>query len=178
MLAAKFCEQLEGFVERCCGSAIGAIDFIDHDDRANASLQRFFKYKSSLWHRAFCRIDQKQCTIRHTDDPLNLATEVGVTWRIDQVDFHAAILDCNVFGENRNPAFPFQVVRIEDALTAKFGDSVLAALAQQAIDKRRFAMVNVGNDDDVSDIFSTQGYDSLFDGNGMGRVATAENPKF
>ena len=87
-------------------------------------------------------------------------------------------MDRNVFGENRNPTFPFQVARIKDAITAKLRDSVLAALAQQAIDKRRFAMVNVGNDDDVSDIFSTQGYDSLFDGNGMGRVATQKTLDF
>jgi hypothetical protein len=109
-----------------------------------------------LWHRPLGCVDQNQRTIGHTDDTFDLATKVGVAWCINQIDFHTAVMDRDVLCQNRDPTLTFQIVAIQNAFTTQFGISVLATLAQQAINQGCFAMVDVGNNDDVTDVFAAQ----------------------
>ena len=63
---------------------------------------------------------------------------------------HALIIDRQILGQNRDAPFLFQVVRVHDA----FGDVLVGrestCLMQQLIDERSLAVVDVGNDGDVS----------------------------
>jgi hypothetical protein len=65
-------------------------------------------------------------------------------------------MDRNVLGENRDATFTFQVVGVKDPFPLEFGGPVLAALPQQAIHKRGFAVIDVSNDDNVSNVVTTQ----------------------
>src|SRR5690606_21998959 len=85
----------------------------------------------------------------------DLATEVGVTGSVDQIDLHAAVVDRDILSENRNPALTLQIVAVENPL-AEFGLTVLAALPQQTVDQRRLAVVDVGDNNNVADIFAAQ----------------------
>ena len=50
------------------------------------------------------------------------------------------------------PALALQVVRVEDAIADELAGAELAALAQQAIDERRLAVIDVGDDGDITNV--------------------------
>ena len=75
-----------------------------------------------------------------------------MAWRVDEVDLRPLPLDGDVLREDRDATFLFQVVGVEDPLTGKLAGPKLAALPQQAVDERRFAVVDVGDDGEVTDI--------------------------
>jgi hypothetical protein len=60
-----------------------------------------------------------------------------------------------VFGQNRDPALALQVAGVHHTLRYRLVFAEYTALMQQAVDKRRLAMVNVGNDCNIPDIFSS-----------------------
>ena len=128
--------------------------------------------KSCLRHRPFGGIDQHQTTVSHFYDPFDFATKVRVAGCVDQVDLHALVRDRNVLGKNCDPTFAFQVVRIEDPFALQFVVAELTALSKQAINEGGFAVINVGDDDNVSNVGAAQRNDSEYEssGNGSGRV--------
>ena len=71
--------------------------------------------------------------------------------RVDDVDVHVAIADGAVFGKNGDAAFAFQVIGIHDALGHAFVRGKGAGLAQQLVDQRGLAVVDVGDDGDIAD---------------------------
>jgi hypothetical protein len=78
-----------------------------------------------------------------------------VTWGIDQIDFDPLVIQGDVLREDRNTAFAFQIVAVEDPLALKLRIAVLTALFEQAIDHGGFAVVDVCNDNDVSNVLSS-----------------------
>ena len=59
------------------------------------------------------------------------------------------------------PRSPLQIVGIEDAVARELRVAKLAALTQQGIDQRRFAVVDVCNDGDIADIGASHGISEL-----------------
>ena len=102
--------------------------------------------------RAFKRIDQNQRSVGHAEDSLDLATEVGVAWRVHDVDLHALVVHRDVLRENCDAAFAFEVIRVEDAILRQLRITELATLLEQRVNKRRLAVVNVRDDGDVANI--------------------------
>ena len=88
----------------------------------------------------------------------NDVIRVGVAGRVDNVNFHSAVAEGDVLGEDRDPAFFLQIVAVEDAVPLKLALAELAALAQHAIDQRRLAVVHVGDDDDVSYVVAAHAF--------------------
>ena len=78
-----------------------------------------------------------------------------MTRGVDQVDLHALVLDRNILRKNRNAAFFFKIVAVEDASTLKLRIAILTALLEQTIDHRGFAVVDVSDDDNISDVVAT-----------------------
>ncbi len=157
-------EQVEGGVDHVVGPRTGAVDLVDHDDRLEAERQRLLGDEARLRHRAFDRIDQQQHAVDHRQHAFDLAAEVGVARGVDDVDVRALPLDGAVLGQDGDAAFAFEVVAVHHAL----GDLLVlaegAALAQQLVDQRGLAMVDVGDDGDVADLrvmlFSLAGWGS------------------
>ena len=89
--------------------------------------------------------------IHHRQDALDLAAEVGVAGRVDDVDAGVLPVDRGRLGQDGDAALLFEVVGIHDAL----GDALVVAegagLLQQLVDEGRLAMVDVRDDRDVAD---------------------------
>ena len=150
-------EQVEHFVEHFGGARVGAVDLVDDDDRLEAERERLAGDELGLRHRPFGGVDQQDDAVDHRQDALDLAAEIGVAGRVDDVDVgdialpHPAIRR-GAFGEDGDPALFFEVVRIHrplfDALVVAEG----ARLAEKLIDERGLAMIDVGDDRHVTQV--------------------------
>jgi hypothetical protein len=93
--------------------------------------------------------------VRHLQRPFHFAAKIRVAGRVDDVDLHSLVRQGDVLGEDRDPPFAFKIVRIENALPLQLRFAEQPALPQQGIDQRGLAVVNVGDDGDVSDVLAT-----------------------
>ena len=74
--------------------------------------------------------------------------------RIDKIDFHAAIRECCVLGQNGDAAFPFQGKRVHHPLGYLFIVPKGAALFEQGVNKGGFTMIDMSDNGDVSNILT------------------------
>ena len=87
-----------------------------------------------------------------TEKQLDFPAEVGVARRVDDVDVGALPLDGAVLGQDRDAALALDVVAVHHALGHLLVLAKGAALAQQLVDERGLAVVDVGDDGDVADL--------------------------
>jgi hypothetical protein len=73
-----------------------------------------------------------------------------VAWCVDEIDLDAAPLHCRSLRQDGDSAFAFLVVVVHDALDHRLMGGKGSRLAQQFIDQRGLAMVNVRDDRDVA----------------------------
>ena len=73
---------------------------------------------------------------------------------IDDVDLDAVIIHRCILGENRDAALSLNIVGIHDAIHNLLIGAEHAALPQQLVHERGLAVVNMGDDCDVSHIRS------------------------
>ena len=59
-------------------------------------------------------------------------------------------MDRGVLGENRDPALALEFVAVHGAFSNAFVGAERATLVQQGVDQRGFAVVDVGDDGDVT----------------------------
>ena len=115
------------------GPRIAAVDLVDQHDRPQAQAQRLAEHELGLRQRAFGGVDQQDHTVDHRQDPFDLAAEVGMARRIDDVDARALPHDRGRLGKNGDSALTLEVVGVHGA----FGDLLIvakgAALLQQAV---------------------------------------------
>ena len=132
------------------GRASALVDLVDADDRLEPDLQRLADHELGLRHRPFGGVDEHDRAVDHRQDALDLAAEIRVARRIDDVDAHVLPNDRSRLGENGDAALALEVVRIHDPL----GDALIVAerarLLQKPVDERRLAVVDVGDDRDVT----------------------------
>ena len=149
---AQVGEQVEHVVQRLVGLGCGLVDLVQHDDRAQAQGKRLGGHELGLGHRAFGRIDQQADAVDHRQDAFDLAAEIGVAGRVDDVDARALPFDRGCLGQNGDAAFAFDVVAVHRA----FRDGLVVAegprLTQQLVHQGGFAVVDVSDDGDVADI--------------------------
>ena len=117
-------------------------------------LERLRHHEFGLRQRAFGGVDQHQRAVHHVEDALDLAAEIGVARRIDDVDAGVLPLHRGGLGQNGDAALALQIVGIHRALDHALVFTVGAGLLQQAIDQRGLAVVDVGDDGDVAKVHS------------------------
>src|SRR5690606_8315809 len=93
---------------------------------------------------------------------LDLAAEVRVSGRVDDVDAVALPGDGGVLGQDRDATFLLLVVAVHHALGEHGAFGERARLLEQAVDEGGLAVVDVGDDGDVAEAFDGH------DGNGQG----------
>ncbi len=150
-------EQFEHFVNDFMQAGVGPVDLVDDHDGPQPALERLREDKSRLRHGPFGGIDQHQAAIGHAEHTLDLAAEIGVAGRVDDVDLHPFVGNGDILGEDRDAAFAFQIVGVEDLLADELGVAEPPALAQHAIDQARLAVIDVCDDGDVSYIGAAHG---------------------
>ena len=151
-------EQVEALVDDFARPRVGLVDLVDADDRPQADLQRLADDELGLRHRPFGGVDQHDRAVDHRQDALDLAAEIGVAGRVDDVDAHVLPHHRGRLGEDGDAALALEVVGVHHPL----GDALVlaegAGLLQQPIDQRRLAVVDVGDDGDVSQLHAGPGF--------------------
>ncbi|MPN60618.1 hypothetical protein SDC9_208347 [bioreactor metagenome] len=71
---------------------------------------------------------------------------------VDHVDLGVAVFDADVFRKDGDAAFALQVVAVEKALGDDFIFAEDFSLPHDLVDQRGLAVVNVGDDCDVSQV--------------------------
>jgi hypothetical protein len=102
-------KQFVDLVDYFFGPRILAIDFIDHGDCGQPRLQSFAQDESRLRQASFGGVDQEHYAVNHLQNALDLAAEVGVAGRIDDIDFVIAVTHGSVFGHDRDAALTLKV---------------------------------------------------------------------
>ena len=130
LLATEFEHQFKGFIQHLHWTSVGPIDLIDHDDRLEPTLQGLAKHESGLRERTFRGIDQQQCPVGHLQNAFDFAAKVGVARSVDDVDLHSLVGEGDVLSGDRDAAFFFQVVAVQDAFFTQLAVAKLAALTE------------------------------------------------
>ena len=117
-------------------------------------LERLAQHEAGLRQRALGRVDEQQHAVDHRQPALDLAAEVRVPGRVDDVELRVAVLDRGVLGEDRDALLALEVHRVHDAVVDVLVGAEGAGLPQHRVDQRRLAVVDVGDDRDVAQVVS------------------------
>ena len=150
---AKFVKEIEGGVDHVIGTGTRAVNLVDHDDGLEAQGQRLARDEAGLRHGAFYRVHQQQHAVDHRQHTFHLTTKVGVAGRINDVDVGALPFHGAVFRQDGDATLTLDVVAVHHPFGDFFVLAEGATLAQQLVHHRGFAMVDVGDDGDVADLF-------------------------
>ena len=77
--------------------------------------------------------------------------------RVDDVDLHVAALHRRVLGQDRDALLTLKIAEIHHALCDVLVLPERAGLPEHCVDERRLAMVDVGDDGDVAQVFPEDG---------------------
>ena len=152
VVGAERGEEVEHLVERAVGLGVGLVDLVQHHDGPQPEGQRLGGDELRLRHRPLGRVDEQHDAVHHRQDPLHLAAEVGVAGRVHDVDSRAPPLDRGALGEDGDAPLALEVVRVHRPLGDSLILAVAARLLQQLVDQRGLAMVDMGDDGDVSQV--------------------------
>ena len=146
-------EKLEDLVEDLVRPRVLAVDLVDDDDRFEIQIERLLQDELCSGKRPFGGVHEKQNAVHHRQRPLHLAAEIGVAGRVDDVDLDPLVMHGGVLGQDRDPAFAFEVVRIHDPRDQLLVLAERPRLAQHMVHKRRLAVINVRDNGDVPNVF-------------------------
>ena len=149
---AQVGHEVQAVVVGLLGVGARTIDLVDDDHDLKAGVDSVTQHEAGLGHGALKGVDQQQGAVGHTQHALDLAAEVGVARGVDDVDLNVLVLDRDVLGENRNAALALLVVGIQDAVLDLLVGTEGVRGTQELVDHRRLAVVDVGDDGDVSQI--------------------------
>ena len=112
--------------------------------------ERLRQHVAGLGQRAFGGVDEQQHPVDHRERTLDLAAEVRVAGRVDEVDLRVPPGDRRGLGQDRDAALALLVVRVHDAIDERLVGAEHAGGAQHRVDERGLPMVDVGDERDVS----------------------------
>ena len=164
---AEVDHEVEYLVDDLVRPGVRAVDLVHDDDRLETELERLAQDETGLRHRPLGRVHHEENRVHHLEDALDLAAEIAVAGRVDDVDLRPVVVDGRVLREDRDPALFLEVVAVHDPFGG--GDSLVRTerpgLLEQAVHERRLAVVDVGNDRDVPE----GGHGNLLSECGAGR---------
>ncbi len=134
------------------GARVGAVHLVDDDDGLQAHLQRLGDDELGLRQRTFGGVHQHQRAVHHVENAFDLAAEIGVAGRIDDIDAGVLPDHRGRLGQNGDAALALEVVGIHGAFDHALVLAVRARLLQQPVDQGGFAVVDVRDDGDVAKI--------------------------
>jgi len=150
-------KQVVDLAQGSLGVGVLAVHLVDHDDDAQPDLERLAEDEARLRHGSFRGIDQQEAAVGHVQDPLDLASEVRMARRVDDVDGHVAVADGCVLGEDGDALLALEVVGVHDQRADVLVVSEGVALLEKRIDQRRLAVVDVRDDRHVADVVAQIG---------------------
>ena len=143
---AKIQKKFKNFFLRHLRVGGGLVYFVDHDNRLQAQLKGFFEHESCLGHRTFLRVNDQKNAVNRAQNPFHFRTKISVAWGVHNVDFCIFIEHRSVLGINCDAALFFKSVAVHSRGFIFFH----SGLAHDGVGDGRFAVVDMGNDGDVS----------------------------
>ena len=143
-------EEVVDLVEDFLRPRVRPVDLVDDDERRQPPLERLAQHEPRLRQRSFGRVHQEQHAVDHRQRPLDLAAEVGVARRVDDVDQDVVVVDGRVLGEDGDAPLPLEVGVVHHPLGHPLVGAEDPALVEHGVDQRGLAVVDVGDDGDVS----------------------------
>ena len=86
VLGAERDEQIEDLADDPVRVGVGAVAFIHHHHGAQARLERLAEHEPGLRHGPLVGVHDQQAPVGHAQHALDLAPEIGVPGRVDDVD--------------------------------------------------------------------------------------------
>jgi hypothetical protein len=80
------------------GTRVATVDLVDRDDDGEAARHRLLEDVARLGQGPLRGIDEQKDGVDHQQGPLDLATEVGVTGGVDDVEPDALVIDRRLLG--------------------------------------------------------------------------------
>ena len=147
-------EELVDLVHDRLRPRVGAVDLVDDQHDRQPRLERLAQDEARLGQRPLARVDQEQDAVDHRQPALDLAAEVGVARRVDDVHLRVADLYGRVLSQDRDPLLALEIERIHDPLGHVLVGAEGTGLPEQGVDERRLPMVDMGDDRDVAKVAS------------------------
>ena len=151
----QFEEKLEDHVEDLVGTGVFAVDLVDHHHRLEAVLHRFAEDEFGLGLRSLVSVNHKQHAIDHLHDAFHFPAEVGVPRGVDDVDVVFVPLERGILRADCDPLFFLEIHRVHDPLLELLVGLKGSRLTEQLVNQGGLAVVDVGDDSDVANIFHT-----------------------
>ena len=146
-------QKFENLVHNLLRTCFRTVNLIDTYDNRQIQFQCFTQNEFGLRHRALVCVYQKDNAVYHLKNTLYLAAEVRMSWCIDNVDLGAVVINSRILGQNRDTSLTLNIVRVHDTIDYFLIGTEYTALAEQLVYQRRFTVVNVSDNCNVSDIF-------------------------
>ena len=154
---AQIGHEVETVVVCLFGVGAGAVDLVDDNHDVQTGVDGMTQDEARLGHGALEGVDQQERTVRHAQHALDLAAKVGMAGGVDDVDLYAVVVDGDVLGKNRDAALALLVVGVEHALLHLLVGAEGAGGAQELVTQGGLAVVDVGDDGDVSQVLYAHG---------------------
>ena len=152
-------KEIRCFVDDRVDAGVGTINLVHDDDHGKARGKSFAQNESGLRERPLGRVHEQHDAVDHGQAALDLATEVGVAGGVDDVDDHrlaaagrTGVVDRGVLREDGDALFALEVTGVHRTLVNFVAFAERAALAEHGVHEGRFAVIDVGDDRDVSKI--------------------------
>ena len=145
-------KQVVDFVQDFRGARVVTVDLVDHHDRRQSQFKRLGQHESRLGQRAFRGVDEQHDAVDHPQGAFNLATEIGVTRRVDDIDLHVAVGDGGVLRHDRDAFLALEVHRVQNPFTDVLVFAEGSTLPQHCVHERGLAVVDVRHNGDVAKI--------------------------
>ena len=162
IVCAKVHEKLQNLIDDLSRTSSGTVDLVDADDDGKAKSHCLGQNKTGLRHRAFKCIHYKDDAVHHLQNTLYLTAEIGVAGSVKDVDFDAVVVDSGILTGNGNASLTFDGAGVHDSVGNRLVLAEHAALTKQAVNQSCFAVVNVSNDGNVSNVFSFLDHKNLY----------------
>ena len=146
-------EELVDLVDDLLDPRVRPVDLVDDEHDRQLQLERLAQHEPRLRQRPLARVDEQQHAVDHRQPALDLAAEVGVARRVDDVDLRRRRSWIAVF--LARIVIPFSRSRSVESMHALADVLVLAErarLPEHRVDERRLPVVDVGDDRDVAQI--------------------------
>ena len=131
------------------------VDLVDDQDDGQAGFEGLAQARSGSGQRTLGGVDQQQHAVDHVESPLDLAAEVGVARRVDDVHLHATPAHGRVLGQDGDALLPLKVARVHDPVGHLLVGAEGTGLAKHGVDQGRLAVVDVGHDGHVANVVSS-----------------------
>ena len=105
--------QVEHHLLHLIGTTVGLIHLIYHHNGFQSHLNGFLKHKSRLWHRTLKGVNEQQAAICHIEHSLHLASKVGVSRGVYNIDFISVVVYRNILREDCDSTLSFQIIVVE-----------------------------------------------------------------